>query len=810
MDYQQFIERLPTLYDNWGFESIRPKSEKFQQALDKVPGIASANLMQLLNLAVKCLEPDEIYCQIGIPDSSALIGALLECPECMAYAVDISENSNNNVSWEKIIENLQIFNLEEQVFLCQQNFEDFLLELREVETENKIGVYFYNGLFDYRSQLLGLLLVRRFLADKALIVTANGNQATVKQAIWDFAAANPECQIELELLNFDSGIQILSWETGRSYNYSPSDFIEKRQQSVIQAISNLQFEETLIPKSHLQRAEILYQQGKYEEALAHYQTYLQLQTVDTNVYNNLSECFWALRREEEALAILQEGIRLYPTAAPLQFSLILKLLYSGKNSQAVSTAETASHLMPDNYTFKILKNLILPMVYETPEEIGFYRQRFERGLQNLIQETSLETPEERESAFLGICRLTNFYLPYQAHNVVNSQRIYGELVHKIMAAKYPQWVEPLSMPPVQNKIRIGYVSNYLHSYSGTLWLTGWLRYAERDNFEIYCYYTGNSPDIVTQIFQNYSYKFYHIPDNLEAVCEQIIADNLHILVYPEIGMDPPTMSRAALRLAPVQCVAWGHPVTSGIPTIDYFLSSQLMEPENAQEHYTETLILLPNIGVAYPKPNDIPALTKTRADFNLPEEAVIYFCCQAPFKYLPQYDYILAEIARRVPKARFLFLRGSILKNRLARAFAAVGLNSEEYCIHMTIPKRSDYLMLNLLSDVFLDTFTWSGGNTTLEAIACNLPVVTCPGEFMRARHAYSFLKMLGVTDTIANNEAEYIEIAVKLALNPEWRRDISERMSQRHDYLFDDKTCVSALEAFYKQVVFDRLQQGI
>lgn len=80
----------------------------------------------------------------------------------------------------------------------------------------------------------------------------------------------------------------------------------------------------------------------------------------------------------------------------------------------------------------------------------------------------------------------------------------------------------------------------------------------------------------------------------------------------------------------------------------------------------------------------------------------------------------------------------------------------------------------------------------------------------MRARHAYSFLKMLGVTDTIANNEAEYIEIAVKLALNPEWRRDISERMSQRHDYLFDDKTCVSALEAFYKQVVFDRLQQGI
>ena len=92
----------------------------------------------------------------------------------------------------------------------------------------------------------------------------------------------------------------------------------------------------------------------------------------------------------------------------------------------------------------------------------------------------------------------------------------------------------------------------------------------------------------------------------------------------------------------------------------------------------------------------------------------------------------------------------------------------------LTIPERLDYLMINLLSDVYLDTFTWSGGNTTLEAIACNLPIVTCPGEFMRGRHSDSFLKMLGVTDTIAHNVAEYIEIAVKLGLNPVWRRDIS------------------------------------
>nr|WP_255512190.1 hypothetical protein [Planktothrix sp. FACHB-1355] len=360
------------------------------------------------------------------------------------------------------------------------------------------------------------------------------------------------------------------------------------------------------------------------------------------------------------------------------------------------------------------------------------------------------------------------------------------------------------MPPlkINNKIRIGYISNYLHSYSGTLWLVGWLRYCNRQNFEVYCYYTGNDPDYITKQFQNYSDVFHHIPEDLEAVCQQILADKLHILVFPEIGMDSQTVKIAGLRLAPVQCTAWGHPVTSGIPTIDYFLSSELMEPENGESHYSERLIRLPNIGVAYPKPEDIPALTKTRSDLGLPDDAVLYLCCQAPFKYLPQHDYIFAEIAREVPEAKFVFLRGGLLKKRLDRAFAIVGLNSEDYCLFLTIPTRSDYLTINLLCDVFLDTLSWSGGNTALEAIACHLPIVTCAGEFMRGRHADSFLKMLGVTDTIAQNEAEYIYIAAKLGLDPVWRSNIKERIKTRQDYLYEDRNCVKGLEEFYQQIV--------
>ncbi|MEH1912090.1 O-linked N-acetylglucosamine transferase, SPINDLY family protein [Nostoc sp.] len=499
---------------------------------------------------------------------------------------------------------------------------------------------------------------------------------------------------------------------------------------------------------------------------------------------------------------LQQGLKLYPTDGRLHFSLIIDLRQNGRIEEAILSAENAAKCLPDDYTFQILKYLTVPLIYENQGEINFYRQRYTQGLRDLIEQTSIKTTEDQHSALAGIGCLTNFYLSYQAQNDIDLQCQYGNLVHEIMGVNYPQWVVPLSMPKLQpnEKIRIGYVSHYLHSYSGTFWLTGWLRQSNHESFEIYCYYTGNEPDPITQKFQEYSDVFHHIPHNLSAACEQIIADKLHILVFPEIGMNPQTMQMAGLRLAPVQCVAWGHPVTTGLPTIDYFLSSELMEPQNGQEHYSEKLILLPNIGVAYPKPY-IPPVIKTRSDYALSDD-VIYLCCQAPFKYLPQYDFILAEIACRIPQAKFIFLRGTVLKPRLQRAFAAVGLNSEDYCIHLNIPERLDYLMINLLSDVYLDTFTWSGGNTSLEAIASNLPIVTCPGEFMRGRHSDSFLKMLGVTDTIAENEIEYIEIAVKLGLDPVWRRSIAEQMSQNHDRLFDDKACVAGLEAFYIQVV--------
>ncbi|MBW4639532.1 MAG: class I SAM-dependent methyltransferase [Gloeocapsa sp. UFS-A4-WI-NPMV-4B04] len=192
MDYQKFIETLPDLYYDWGQKSVRPKSNQFQQVLEQIKGMTTANVMQLLNFAVECMEPNEIYCEVGCFQGSTLIGSLLKHQDTMAYAVDnFSEFDPSGENIEKLAVNLAKFGLDEQVSFCDQDFEEFFFSLRDFDTEDKIGVYLYDGAHDYRSQLLGLLLVKPFLAEQALIIVDDSNWSAVQQANWDFIAAHP-------------------------------------------------------------------------------------------------------------------------------------------------------------------------------------------------------------------------------------------------------------------------------------------------------------------------------------------------------------------------------------------------------------------------------------------------------------------------------------------------------------------------------------------------------------------------------------------------------------------------------------------
>src|SRR5262249_23662777 len=126
------------------------------------------------------------------------------------------------------------------------------------------------------------------------------------------------------------------------------------------------------------------------------------------------------------------------------------------------------------------------------------------------------------------------------------------------------------------------------------------------------------------------------------VAPAIRADELDVLVYPELGMDACSFGLAVLRLAPRQYAGWGHPVTTGHATIDAFLSCAAMEPDDAQAHYTETLGRLPHIGTRY-RSFAVPS-EADRAAFGLPRDRTLLLCPQSLWKIHPENDALFAEL----------------------------------------------------------------------------------------------------------------------------------------------------------------------
>jgi protein O-GlcNAc transferase len=248
MDYQTYIQQLPERYENWGTDAVQPKSDRFQAVLNQVQGMTTTSILQLLNAAVDCMEPNEVYCEVGSFQGATLIGALLDHSGRMAYAVDnFSEFDPSGENLSKFAKNITTFGLNDQVFLCEQDFEAFFLDLRSLQTQDKIGVYLYDGAHDYRSQLMGLLLAKPFLADRALIVVDDSNWLAVKQANWDFITTHPQCRLLLDLQtpgngqpSFWNGIQVLSWDVNASADPDWHYGNIPREVPLIRAIYDLQ------------------------------------------------------------------------------------------------------------------------------------------------------------------------------------------------------------------------------------------------------------------------------------------------------------------------------------------------------------------------------------------------------------------------------------------------------------------------------------------------------------------------------------------------------------------------------------------
>ncbi len=280
---------------------------------------------------------------------------------------------------------------------------------------------------------------------------------------------------------------------------------------------------------------------------------------------------------------------------------------------------------------------------KSDDEVPLRRQRYVTALERL--EVAVAEPRVMRSV-AGMAGIPPFYLPYQGENDIVPQGMYGRLVSRVLAETLPP--APLApRPAAGGRIRLGIVSGFFSSHTVfKLFLQGWLTEIDRDRFEVIGFHTARSADHVTELAAGLCDRFVQGLPSKPAWRQAISEAGIDVLLYPEVGMDPVVGWLAAQRLAPVQCVAWGHPVTTGMPTLDYFLSSDLMEPPDGASHYTERLVRLPRLGMHYTM-HETPPLAMEREMAGLDAAVPVFWSGQSLFKYSPQYTGYFRALRRR-------------------------------------------------------------------------------------------------------------------------------------------------------------------
>jgi len=528
-------------------------------------------------------------------------------------------------------------------------------------------------------------------------------------------------------------------------------------------------------------------------------------------YLNLGNALRRLGRYAEALDCFQQALEIKPDAQTLLgMARIHRKL--GDGEQATDAIRRALLLEPENFEARLFDCMArLPTMPHTSAEVDASRASYGAALQALARDVEAACEAQRRLWAEAVGSVQPFYLAYLNRNERDLQQVYGAMLHRLMAARCPAHVAPLSprRRAPGERIRVGFVSRFLAS-TKAVWripTQGWVAELDRDGFEVIGYCT----DETRRIDEASAHGFCRLRQGLvtaEAWARQIAADAPDLLVYPEFGMDPMALALGALRLAPVQLAAWGHAMTSGLPTIDGFLSCDAMEAATGQEHYTEPLIRLPGLSTCYtpPAPPEI-ARSLTRAELGVEEDAPLFLCSQAIFKYHPDHDDLFPRIAEAVPHARFLFLprfRNQALKvfeARLQQVFARHGLQAQDYCRFFPCEK-GDYYAAHALADIYLDTLGWSGCNTAFDAIDQGMPIVTRAGSHMRSRMAMALLRLMGVEETIAADDASYVAIAARLAHAPAEREALGARLLAGRRRLYGDRAPVRALEDVFRSLL--------
>lgn len=469
----------------------------------------------------------------------------------------------------------------------------------------------------------------------------------------------------------------------------------------------------------------------------------------------------------------------------------------GDDAGARSALERALARDPGDPATALAYNLYLPQLYESVAELERWRSRYARGLDEVC--LTLATYVPRARAVFDLNR-TNFLLAYQGGDDRELQRKYSGVLAELATAVHPQWAEPLARTfDGARRLRVGFVGSVFRDCTAGRYFERWITDLDPARFERRVYHTAPIMDDVTRRIAAGSDMFATLRVDGQATINHLRAEALDVLVQPEVGMTPLSYLLAAVRVAPVQCAGWGHPVTTGSAAVDHYLTCAAMEPADAASHYTENLVALPGLGVRFGMPQTGEPFA--REQLRLPEGRRLYACPQSLFKIHPAMDALFARLLAADPGGVLLFFQAPArglterFAGRMQRALEVAGVRPAGQVKFLPRMNGQGFRRALAMADVVVDTVHWSGGNTSLDAIAAGTPIVTLPGRFMRGRQSAAMLAAMGLEELVAASEEEYVRKAVATANDADANRRLRKAIADRRGALFDRPEPIEAFQ---------------
>jgi protein O-GlcNAc transferase len=502
-----------------------------------------------------------------------------------------------------------------------------------------------------------------------------------------------------------------------------------------------------------------------------------------------------------ALSFLEEAIRLDPESFPAIECARRLCLSAGLHDKAIRYCERAYRLNPSD-DIRLARALSVRAVEASVSAVQASRTAYEQA----VDDASAGALRIEDVA--AAIRMSPFYLAYHGDSNAELQRKTARLVLQSLPSL--TFTAPhcaaRSRPAGAGKIRVGFISAFLYEHSIGRVARGLISELSREIFEVTVLrIMPSTRDQLTERLAQSADRFIELDPDYRVAREQIAALGLDVLFYQDIGMERTSYLLAFARLAPVQCVSFGHPDTTGIPSIDYFVSTDLFEPPDGRLHYTEQLFLLrdlPTLAYYYPPP--LPASSPDRTLFGLHGEDHVYLCGQTAYKLHPELDALFGAILRRDPRGILVLIRAELedydlqIEERLTRTLDEV----RGRVLLLDSMAHLRYMQLLSVVDVCLDTPHFNGMISSLDAFATGVPIVTLPGRLQRGRYTQAMYRKMGILDCIAATPAQYIDIAVRLGCDREFARAIRGRIAASSRVLYENRNVVTEFERFFVQAV--------